>query len=157
MHWQYGEVLVTTMELQTTSLTIVNSIIYWDEDQRKHQSPASLAFVGEFTGDRWIPHTKGHNAVNVSIWWRHHELQLLNNLLSIEVKRSASHWCLCYWWVRLLTWVMPHEHIWIEIDSPVDIPLSSALMGGCCIRGYPSENHHKLKCQEISFIHNIPF
>ena len=28
-------------------------------DQRKRQSSASLAFVGEFTGDRWIPLTKG--------------------------------------------------------------------------------------------------
>ena len=27
---------------------------------------------GEFTGDRWIPRTKGSNAENVSIWWRHH-------------------------------------------------------------------------------------
>ena len=30
---------------QITSLTIVYSIIYWDTDQRKHQSSASLAFV----------------------------------------------------------------------------------------------------------------
>ena len=29
------------------------------EDQRKHQNFASLAFFGEFTGDRWIPRTKG--------------------------------------------------------------------------------------------------
>ena len=25
-------------------------------DQRKHQSSVSLAFVGEFIGDRWIPY-----------------------------------------------------------------------------------------------------
>ena len=30
---------------QTTSLTIVYSTVYSDEDQRKHQSSASLAFV----------------------------------------------------------------------------------------------------------------
>ena len=29
---------------QITSLTIVYSTVYWDADQRKHQSPASLAF-----------------------------------------------------------------------------------------------------------------
>ena len=27
--------------------------------KQKHQSSASLAFVGELTGDPWIPHTKG--------------------------------------------------------------------------------------------------
>ena len=30
---------------QITSLTIVFPTVYSDEDQRKHQSPASLAFV----------------------------------------------------------------------------------------------------------------
>ena len=30
-----------------------------DADERKHQSSASLAFVREFTGDRWIPCTNG--------------------------------------------------------------------------------------------------
>ena len=33
------------MASQITSLTIVYSIVYSDVDQRKHQSPASLAFV----------------------------------------------------------------------------------------------------------------
>ena len=52
---------------QTTSLTIVNSTVYSDADQRKHQSSASLAFVtGEF------PAQMASNAENVSIWWRHH-------------------------------------------------------------------------------------
>ena len=37
---------------QITNLTIVYSIVYSDEDQRKNQRSASLAFVGEFTGDR---------------------------------------------------------------------------------------------------------
>ena len=44
---------------QITSPTIVYSTVYSGPDQRKHQSCASLAFWGEFTGDRWIPHTKG--------------------------------------------------------------------------------------------------
>ena len=33
--------------------------VYSGADQRKHQSSASLAFVREFTIDRWIPRTKG--------------------------------------------------------------------------------------------------
>ena len=44
---------------QITSLTIVYSIVYSDADQRKHQSSVSLAFMREFTGDRWIPRTNG--------------------------------------------------------------------------------------------------
>ena len=35
------------------------STVYSGADQRKHQSSASLAFVREFTGDRWIPRTNG--------------------------------------------------------------------------------------------------
>ena len=52
------------MASQITSLTIVYSTVYSGADQRKHQSSSSLAFVREFTGDRWIP----RNAENVSIW-----------------------------------------------------------------------------------------
>ena len=48
------------MASQITSLTIVYSIIYSDADQRKYQSSTSLAFVREFTGDRWIPRTNRH-------------------------------------------------------------------------------------------------
>ena len=44
---------------QITILTIVYSTVDPDADQRKHQSSASLALGGEFTGDRWIPRTKG--------------------------------------------------------------------------------------------------
>ena len=47
------------IESRITSLTIVYSTVYSDADQRKHQSFASLAFVGEFPGDRWISRTKG--------------------------------------------------------------------------------------------------
>ena len=36
---------MSTMTSQITSLTIIYSIVYSDADQRKHQSPASLAFV----------------------------------------------------------------------------------------------------------------
>ena len=39
------------MASQITSLTIVNSTVYWGADQRKHQNSASLAFVREI--HRW--------------------------------------------------------------------------------------------------------
>ena len=47
------------MAIQITSITIVYSTFYLDVDQRKHQSSASLAFVGEINGNRWIARTKG--------------------------------------------------------------------------------------------------
>ena len=50
-----------------TSLTIVYSIVYSDAYQRKHQSSASLAFA--------FPAQMANNAENVSIWWRHHDIE----------------------------------------------------------------------------------
>ena len=41
----YGDVIMSTGASQITSLTIVYSTVYSDADQRKYQSPASLAFV----------------------------------------------------------------------------------------------------------------
>ena len=41
----YGDVKMGAIASQITSLTIVYSTVYADADQRKHQSPASLAFV----------------------------------------------------------------------------------------------------------------
>ena len=55
----YNDVIMFTMALQITSLTVVSSIIYSGVDQRKHQSPASLAFVRGIHWDRWIPLTNG--------------------------------------------------------------------------------------------------
>ena len=59
---------MSAMESQITSITIVYSTVYLGAGHRKHQSPASLAFVtGEF------PAQMASNTENVSIWWRHHE------------------------------------------------------------------------------------
>ena len=43
----------------TRRLLFTRPFVCSGPDQRKHQSSASLAFVGEFNGDRWIPTTKG--------------------------------------------------------------------------------------------------
>ena len=50
-----------TIASQITSLTIVYSTVYSDADQSKQQSSAS-------------------NAENVSIWWRHHENNIMTSL-----------------------------------------------------------------------------
>ena len=67
---------MTTIASQITSLTVVNSTVYSDVDQRKHQSSASLAFVWGIHRDRWIPRTKGQLRgkwfhLMTSSWWRH--------------------------------------------------------------------------------------
>ena len=55
----YGDVTMTAIASQITSLTVVYSIVYSGADQKKHQSSASLAFVRGIHRDRWIPRTKG--------------------------------------------------------------------------------------------------
>ena len=57
--FHYCDVIMGTMASQITSLTIVYVVLHSGADQGKHQSSASLAFSGEFTGDRWIPRTNG--------------------------------------------------------------------------------------------------
>ena len=59
----YNDVPMSAMGSQITSLTIVHTIIYSGLNQRK-QSTAPLAFVRGFTGDRWIPRTKGQSRGN---------------------------------------------------------------------------------------------
>ena len=45
--WHYDDVIMTMLASQITSLMVVHSIVYSGVNQRKHQSPASLAFVRE--------------------------------------------------------------------------------------------------------------
>ena len=79
----YNDDIMSSLASQITSLTIVYSTVYSRAGQRKHQSPASLAFVwgihrwpvtGEFLAQR------ASNAENASIWWRHHEILTQINL-----------------------------------------------------------------------------
>ena len=53
--YDFDDVIMGAMAYQITRLTIVYSTVYSDADQRKHQSPASLAFVwGIHRGPRKI-------------------------------------------------------------------------------------------------------
>ena len=62
---------------QITSLTIVYLTVYSDADQRKHQSSASLAFcAGNSPETGECPAQMASYAENVSIWWRHHAIQI---------------------------------------------------------------------------------
>ena len=63
------------MASQITSLTIVYLIDYSGADQRKHQSLRVTDLCGDnspVTGE--CPAQMASNAENVSIWWRHHDI-----------------------------------------------------------------------------------
>ena len=53
----YSDVIMNVMASQITSLMIVYSTVYSSADQRKHKSPASLAFVWKI---RWWPVNSPH-------------------------------------------------------------------------------------------------
>ena len=65
--YHYSDVVMSAMASQITGVSIVCSTACLGAVQRKHQSPASLTFVRESAGDRWIPLTKASCAENVSI------------------------------------------------------------------------------------------
>ena len=73
-----------TIASQITSLTIVYSTVYWDADQRKYQSCASLAFT--------FPAQIASSAENVSIWWRHHDT---NGIYLLTHWGRVTHICVC--------------------------------------------------------------
>ena len=45
LYGHYSDVIMSVMVSQLTGVSIVYSTVYSQADQRKHQSPASLAFV----------------------------------------------------------------------------------------------------------------
>ena len=55
----YREIIMGAIGSQITSVAIVYSAVCSGADQRKYLSSVSLAFVGEFTGDRRILRAKG--------------------------------------------------------------------------------------------------
>ena len=69
---------MTTMASQITGLTVVYFTVYSDAGQRKHKSSASLAFVQGIHRDGEFPAQMASYAENVSIWWRHHDLDAVS-------------------------------------------------------------------------------
>ena len=57
--YHYSDVKINAMASQITGVWIVYSIVCLGVDQSKHQSPRHWPLWEEFTGDRWIPRTKG--------------------------------------------------------------------------------------------------
>ena len=61
MHYEimhYSDVMLSAMASQITGVSIVCSTVGSGTDQNI-KAPRHKPLCGEFTGDRWIPHTKG--------------------------------------------------------------------------------------------------
>ena len=79
----HSDVIMGMMASQITSLTMVYSTAFDSgADQRKGQAPRHWHLCGECTGDRWIPAQMASNPENVSIWWRHHDYHVTDDLAS---------------------------------------------------------------------------
>ena len=66
--WHYNDVIMSTMESQITSLTIIYSTVYSGAEKRKHQSSATLAFVRRIHRS---PVNSPHKGPVTR--WRHHK------------------------------------------------------------------------------------
>ena len=78
--YHYGDVIMSALAYQITSLTIVYSTDYPGADHRKHQSSALLALcAGNSPETGEFPAQRASNADFFSIWWRHHALQWRHN------------------------------------------------------------------------------
>ena len=86
----YSDVIMGMMASKITSLGIVYSTVYSGADQRKHQSSASLAFVKEFTGDRWIPQ-RGKCFVLMTSSWERLKISILDMGVKITDLRLQLH------------------------------------------------------------------
>ena len=60
-----------------------------------------LCVRGEFTGDRWIPRTKGSNAKKVFIWWLHHVCDKTSTSTMLTILRKVFTWNLDFLLSRL--------------------------------------------------------
>ena len=81
----YNDVIMSAMASQITGVSIVCSSVGSGATQRKHLSSASLAFVWGI--HRWpvnSPHKRPVTRnLDVSIWWRHHDITGSNYLAVI--------------------------------------------------------------------------
>ena len=71
----YGDVIMSMIASQITSLTIVYSTVFFRHRSKK---TSKLRFTGPCAGNSpgtgEFPAQMTSNAENVSIWWRHHEI-----------------------------------------------------------------------------------
>ena len=66
----YTNVIMRAVASPITHCYIVYTTVCSGTDKRKYHSSASLTFVRAIHW--WFPSQRASNAINVSIWWRHH-------------------------------------------------------------------------------------
>ena len=99
----YNDVIMGAMASQIISLTIIYSTVY---SRRRSKKTSKLRVTGlcegntPVTGD--IPAQKASYAVNVSIWWRHHEPCHPRRHRRDDTMTTLGLW----WWYCLQT----HQH-----------------------------------------------
>ena len=72
----YTDIILSVMVSLVTGVSIVYSTVCSGADQRKHQSSASLAFVGNPPVTDGFTSQRASNVENVSISWRHHAINI---------------------------------------------------------------------------------
>ena len=83
--FHYGDVIMTTIASQITSLTDVYSIFIQTQIKENIKAPRHWPLCGEFTGTGEFPAQRASYAENVSIWWRHHAMMISRHVNSFHV------------------------------------------------------------------------
>ena len=143
-----GDVIMSVIASQITSLTIIHSTVNSVTDQRKHQSSTPLT-IGEF------PAQRASNAENVSIWWRHHVICLIIVRWTLhihDVKWALSRKSLAF---RLFVqiyqtnnkWSIRASHYMPFVNGTHRSPVDSPHKGGSNAENVPiSWRHHIMRC-----------
>ena len=118
-----SDVIMGALASQITSLTVVYSIVYSDVDQRKHQIPASLAFVRGIHRTREFPAQIASYAENVSIWWRQHAGNLHRGRFVNDMADAVT--VLLPWLPR---WLSCLYAIWYWMYYPYSLGISVELL-----------------------------
>ena len=108
-YFQYSDVIMSAMGYQITVVSTGNS----GTVQRKHQSPASLAFArGNSPVSGEFPSQRANNAENATIWWRHHDLSCMRESMETVwtcvrlVPISMCSWCTGYFALLVVNYVI---------------------------------------------------
>ena len=85
----FGDVIMSAMAFQITSLTLVYSTVYSGADNKK---TSKLRVTGLCEGNSPVtgefPAQRASNAENVSIWWRHFDIYLMLFQWSVCAKKE---------------------------------------------------------------------
>ena len=96
--FHYSDVMMSTMAIKSSASRLLTQPLVQAKIKENIKAPRHWPLWWEFTGDRWIPRTKGQHRGNVSIWWRHHVGINRVDLIQYEPKffRRFVLWCVLF-------------------------------------------------------------